>query len=266
MDREYKTSPQFTKEIDGRTVTGIFCVHGNIDEGGDRSHPGMFGDGTVNGRKRAVFLWQHDSWSPPIATIDQIYEVSKADLPPAVLAYAPECVGGVAVKRTYLNTPRADEVLTGIMAGAICEMSYAYQPKRWDYEEAEDGRTVRNLYECQIYDISDVNWGMNPATSADGRKGIPLHLEHDTVHAAVHSYIKRLEGLAALRAKEGRVLSGENRKRIESTIEALAGAITSLKDLLAASEEPKQQDNTAELRRLFLETQRTLAQLNGVAL
>jgi hypothetical protein len=237
---ECKSLPQFTKAIDGRTVDGIFCVHGNIDDGRDRSHPGLFGDFTVGGRRRAVFLWQHNAMAPPIAKIERVYEVAKADLPPAVKLYAPDASGGVGVARTYLETPRGDEVLAGLASGAITEMSYAYEPTKWDFEEVEGGGVIRNLYRCDLLDISDVNWGMNPATSADGTKTArPLIVEHATVLAAVGAYIERYQQLAALRAKEGRVLSGENRKRIEEALDALDGARTALKELLAATEKPE---------------------------
>lgn len=267
MAREYKAGPTWTKEITDRTVSGVAVVHGNIDDGGDRSHPGLFGDGTVNGRKRAVFLWQHDSASPPIASIDRIYEVARADLPPPVLLYAPEATGGVIVQRTYLDTPRGSEVLAGIKAGAITEMSYAFEVTRWDQEELDDERPVRNLYTVNPYDFSDVCWGMNPATSADGRKGQPLHIEHDTVLAAVKTYIDRLASLQALRAKEGRVLSGENRKRIESAVEALANAAEALRGLLTATEPAKAASHaeTNQLRALRAQQLQRLREL-GVGL
>jgi hypothetical protein len=238
---EYKAAPAFTMGIEDRTVTGIAIVHGNVDDGGDRSHPGLIGDGRVNGRRRAKFLWQHDSSSPPIAAINRLFEVARADLPPAVLLYAPDATGGVAVERTYLSddvTSQPGLILAGLKAGAIDEMSYAFELTRWDTEETDD-RTVRNLYQAAIFDLSDVNWGMNPATSATGLKGAPLEIEHQTVRAAVMKYTERLQHLTSLRAKEGRVLSGENRKRIADALEALDGATEALKGLLAATEPAK---------------------------
>lgn len=261
MPVEYKALPQFTMGVDGRTVTGCFCVHGNVDDGdgwtsrGDRSHPGLFGDFTVNGRKRAVFLWQHRMGEPPIATIDKLFEIERADLPAPVRLYAPDATGGVGVTRTYLETPRGDEVLAGLKAGAIAEMSYAYDPKRWDYEEEDAALPIRNIYTADLIDVSDVNLGMNPATSADGSKGQPLHIEHAMVLAAMHAYIGRLKALSDLRAKDGRVLSGESRKRIEDAVGALDAARTTLSDLLAATE-PKQTGNYAEDRALRLAWER----------
>jgi hypothetical protein len=208
---------------------------------------------------RAVHLWQHDSSAPPTATIDRIFEVGAGDLPPAVKLYAPDATGGVAVQRTYLETPRADEVLAGLRTGAIKEMSYAYVPTRWDYEDAEEG-FVRNLYEAEIYDTSDVNWGMNPATTADGRKALPLALNHDAVLAAVSGYIARYQDLAHLRAKEGRVLSGDNRKRIGEAVEALKAAQVALQELLDATDPGK----AARVRQQLEYRMRALSlQING---
>lgn len=252
---EYKALPAFTMGIDGRTVTGVFAVHGNVDDGSDRGHPGLFGDFTVGGRKRVVFLWQHNAMEPPIATIDKLFEVAKADLPAPVRLYAPDATGGVAVTRTYLETPRGEEVLAGLKAGAISEMSYAYEAKQWDYEEIE-GRPypVRNIYRADLLDVSDVNWGMNPATSAEGSKGQPLIIEQAAVRAAVAKLADRWEGLHTLRVvKEGRRFSAASVSEIEEAIGALEAATKRLKGLIAAPEPEKV--SGAELRRAHQEWQ-----------
>lgn len=264
MPIEYKASKAVTLGIDGRTVTGIFAVHGNVDGGGDRSHPGLFGDFSAEGgRVRAVHLWQHDSRQPPIATIDRLFEVAKADLPAAVRLYAPDATGGVAVQRTYLETPRGNEVLAGLRAGAIAEMSYAYEPTKWDYEEM-DGQThpIRNLYAADLYDTSDVNWGMNPATSAEGSKGQPLHIEQATARAAVAKLADRWESLHALRVvKEGRRFSANSVAEIEEAVAALEAATKRLKGLIATSEPEKA--SAAAVRAARLEwQQRRIALLN----
>ena len=92
------------------------------------------------------------------------------------------------------------------------------------------------------------------------------------MRAAVATYIERLKALSELRAKEGRILSGENRKRIEDAVTSLKEATDALNDLLAATE-PKAAPVPApaapdrnEIRRLFAQYQRSLARANGVAL
>lgn len=341
---EYKAFPQFHKAIEERTVTGLVAIHGNVDAGGDRSWPGSFADVRDNGRMRARFVWQHRTDEPPTAAINYLREVPRAELPEAVLRFAPDATGAVEVSRTYLDTPRGNEILAGIRSGAIEEMSYAYEipPGGADIEEV-DGRTIRNIRKVRVFDISDVLWGMNPATVAskglpgnkslapaypvgtrimptiaphlvgqgagevreavltyaygivfdampdmvhhwyieselafeagveDGaeammKQGRSLADEHRMALAAIDAYTNRYKALASLRAKEGRVLSGENRKRIETAVEALAGATDVLRGLLAATEPQKneaQKADPAAIRREIAKYLRLQAQLNG---
>jgi hypothetical protein len=264
MPREYKVAPAFTMGIEDRTVTGIFCVHGNIDGGGDRSHPGLFGDFTAEGgRTRAVHLWQHDAGQPPTAKIDRLFEVGRADLPAAVKLYAPDATGGVAVQRTYLDTPRGNEVLACLKVGALSEMSYAYEPTKWDYEEVEGQPSpLRNLYTASLFDTSDVNWGMNPATSAEGSKGQPLTIEQAAVRAAVAKLADRWEQLHTLRVvKEGRRFSANSVREIEEAVTALEAATKRLKGLLAEPEPEKASPAAVRAARLEWQ-QRRIALLN----
>lgn len=262
---EYKAAQQFTKAITDRTVVGVFAVHGNIDAGGDRSHPGSFADTKVDGRDRVRFLWQHDSSAPPIAVIDYVRELPRDRLPEKVLGFAPDASGGVEVSRTYLDTPRGNEVLAGITAGAIQEMSYAYDLTNYAFTEEED-RTVREIYGVKLFDISDVNHGMNPATSAVKAvdwKEHSLTAHADAVEAANQEFFNRIQELMDRRAKEGRILSDANRKKIEGALQAMSAVQSALQDLLTASA-PK--CNEPEARRLLLEWQRNVAILNGASI
>lgn len=167
---EIKSMPYGVKAIEGRSVTGIAGVFGNVDSGFDRLWPGAFTKTISERRAKFRHLWNHDNSSPPIATIDDIKEVGRVDLPDSVLQAAPEAVGGLQVKRTYLDTPRGNEVLAGLKAGAINEMSFGYDPIPGKVGFTEEGATtVRELYELRLWDTSDVNWGMNEATA--GVKG-----------------------------------------------------------------------------------------------
>jgi HK97 family phage prohead protease len=260
---EYKAAPQFTKEISDRTVTGIFAVHGNIDSGGDRSWPGSFSNVAVNGRNRAKFLWSHQSDEPPIAMIKAIRELSATELPPQVLAYAPEATGGVEVVREYLDTPRGNEVLTGLQAGAIDEMSYAYDLVKYDFEEI-DGRQVRNMREVKLFDVSDVIHGMNPATSAvKSWTGESLtFIEHlEAMVTAADKFSERAKSRADFRQKEGRVLSTAVRSRITSLLDSLKAVGTDLEGLLKETE-PKA--DPATVKALYIQFLKTQSELNGV--
>jgi hypothetical protein len=260
---EYKQLRHATKAIDGRTVVGIAAVHGNVDSGGDKSWPGSFADTNVDGRNRAVFLWMHNPDNPPTASINYVREVPKNQLPPAVLEYAPDATGGVEVSRTYLETPRGEEILAGLKAGAIDEMSYAYNATVYDFEEI-DGKTIRNLRKIEIFDYSDVAWGMNPATvgSKAAWKDRPLVDHAGALESAVRDFAERLHELKDRRAKAGRTFSAANTTRIGGIAEDLAKAAVDLQQMLKDSA-PKEQ---TDLRQLFIEYERTLAQRNGVRL
>lgn len=261
---EYKSQPAYTKEISGRVVTGVFAVNGNVDGYNDISVNGAFSRRLADGsRKRMRFLWQHNSMNPPIASIKEVREIGRDELPQAVLQHAPEATGGVLVTREYYeDVPLADWVLAGIRAGDIDEMSYAYDVHAWDMED-RDGRKVRILKDIELFDISDVNWGANPATA--GVKGVPVpgmpFAQHgDAVVSAVADYIERVKARADFRAKEGRVLSGANRSRIKALVESLHEVTADLEQLLVDTE-PKA--DPAAVLNLFAEFQRIQAQLSG---
>lgn len=168
---EYK-SVHTTKEIqdDGRTVIGIPAVFGNIDEGGDRIFSGAFKKTIKERFKKGEikFLWRHDIWEPPVATVKAVQEIKRDELPESIQTSYPEATGGLLVTREYLDTLRGNEILTGIKAdpAAITQMSFGYDPIKFDFDDDDDGNRVRNLKEVKLWDLSDVNWGMNQATTA----------------------------------------------------------------------------------------------------
>lgn len=167
---EYKQAGlAMVKDIDGRDVTGIASVFGNIDDGGDIVHRGAFKKTLKEQKDRIRHLWQHDFWSPPIATIMSLQEVGK-DALPQKLQKRDDVTGGLEVRRRYLTNERAEEIFEGISTGAINEMSFAFNPQKYDFDEVDldDEKTmrVRNIRELRLWETSDVIWGMNALTSA----------------------------------------------------------------------------------------------------
>ena len=67
--------------INGRTVTGIFSVFGNMDSYADVIHSGAFSKTLSERAGRVLHLWQHDMDAPPIALIDSLREVPRQALP-----------------------------------------------------------------------------------------------------------------------------------------------------------------------------------------
>lgn len=167
---EQKATISMIKSIEGRLVTGIASVFGNIDSYSDIVHRGAFKKTIKEQSGRHRHLWQHDMWSPPTAVIRSLKEIGRDDLPKELLKHE-EVTGGLEVAREYLRSDRADEVFEAVSSGAVNEMSFAYEPKKWDYEEIEidDGTNsrsimVRNLREVRLYETSDVLWGANSLT------------------------------------------------------------------------------------------------------
>jgi len=230
---DYKTLPFFLKDLDekNRTATGIFAVHGNVDSGGDMSVNGSFGkrlDPAGGSRDRVRFLWGHNSMNPPIASIKDISEVGRDALPAKVLEWAPEATGGVEVTRKYYSdVPLSDWVFKAIQEKDITEMSYAYDIHEFSIKKLDDGKEIRILQDVELYDISDVNWGMNPATA--GVKGLPVtgttFVQHSAlVESTVEEFLARVKDRKNFRESEGRTLSDLTRGRLAkmvSEIEAI---------------------------------------------
>lgn len=167
---EHKHSLHYVKNISGRTVTGVFSVFGNLDSYNDRMWPGSFTKTFMERGHRVLHLWQHDIQAPSIARITNLREIGRSDLPDDVLRDFPDATGGAEVTREYLKTPRANEVFENIQAGIPLQMSFAFDALKFDFEESPDARgawdQARNVREVRLWEVSDVNFGANEATTA----------------------------------------------------------------------------------------------------
>lgn len=177
-ERDFKSLP-FTNlkaEAKGRIRAGIAAVFGNIDAAGDRIMPGAFAKTLAEGAKRCKFLWNHSYQHPPIASIIELRELSRNELPGEVLEKAPDATGGLLVKREYYDVDLANWILQAVDSGDINEMSFAFDTiqastrTEVDPNDSEKTREVRELLELKLYDTSDVLWGCNFATVASGAK------------------------------------------------------------------------------------------------
>lgn len=170
---ERKAAPMSVLEIENeREVVALNAVFGNVDDGRDILWPGSFTKTLQEHWHRVKALWQHDSWEPPIGTPVWAKEIGADELPPEVKTRFPQALGGLVSKIAYLETPRGDEVLKGIKARAITENSIGYDAIKFDFEEMENERRVRNLREVKLWDLSPVNWGMNPGALVMGFKAL----------------------------------------------------------------------------------------------
>jgi len=149
-----------------------------------------------------------------------------------VLKWAPEATGGVLVTRKYYSDiPLSEWVFKGVQEGDITEMSYAYEIHAYEIREQEDDPDkpkIRVLKDVELYDISDVNWGMNPATA--GVKGLPVtgmtFAQHSgLVVATVEEFTTRVKERAAFRAQEGRNLAQKQRERLAKLAEEITAVL-----------------------------------------
>ena len=210
---EKKGFPAQVKQIEGRTVSGIASVFGVLDSYDDIVHLGAFKKTLKERRQHLRHLWQHDFDSPPIATIKDIRELKADELPKDMQKLA-GITGGLLVERDYLNTERANEVLEGIRNGAISEMSFAFDPLKFDFEEMDmDGRSVmvRNIREVRLYETSDVNWGANPFTQASSKSIVPYS---DTGYVKALDAVWQVPTLADFTDRDWDELSDAHKDRI----------------------------------------------------
>lgn len=180
---ERKAAPHYIKAIEGRTVTGLFSIFGNIDAYDDIVMPGAFAKTISERAGRILHFWSHNISAVPTAVVNGLREVGRDELPPEVLSRFPEATGGCEVTRTYLNTDEGNRVFEALNGGAPLQMSFGFDPVTYDFAEVPTmpGYRVRRLTEVRLYETSDVNFGANDATVAS--KASPAEL------------IKQLSGL-----------------------------------------------------------------------
>lgn len=257
MPIEFKTVPVYELKAEGddeRTKTGLAAVCGNVDNGYDRLWSGAFVKTIKERGNRVRHLWQHEFDDPPIATILELREIGREELPQDLRAEYPQITGGLLVKRRYLDTHKGNEVLAGLNAAppAITEMSFGFDAIKYDFEEM-DMEIIRNLREVRLWDTSDVNWGMNPLTAAqkDAAPPSPMHVLNSfyQVVKEIESYTGAKALLTVLQtpaqetlaaAKSGRVLSTSN-------LDKLKTALSVLQEILFTAEPPEEEDAKASL-------------------
>ena len=205
---------QTKAEVKDRTITGIASVFGNIDDYFDRMHVGSFTKTISEGRARAKHLWNHDFSRPPIASIKELREVGRDELPEMILTDTPEATGGLLVARDYYVSNELSElVFEAIKAGDVTEMSFGFDATKFDFT-VEGERRIREIREVRLYDTSDVLWGMNNATVAQKSfNGMSAEIFLLNLPLAVAEYEKEL--------KAGRRNAAADMKTIEMVHEAV---------------------------------------------
>lgn len=198
---------------------GHFSVFGNVDDGGDISHPGSFAKTIQERGQRVKVFYAHD-WEKLIGP------------PPEELKE--DSVGLLARGRLTLGSFWGNEVWALMKDGALTEGSYGYEAVKFDYEERE-GKLVRHLREQKLYEISPVPLGMNPLTDLRAVKAMFRAGQGKEQDEALGEFIAIVEEFSK-DVKAGRVLSAANLEKAKNALGSLQAAIDALKSLLEAAE------------------------------
>lgn len=240
---ELKSLQVEVKDADQGLVEAIFSRFDVIDSDGDVTRPGAFTDGAPV----RISAYGHGSWMGALPVGKGVIRV-RDDV--AILD------GGFFLDTTHGR----DHFEVVKQMGELQQWSYGYDVKRFSFGEFEGEEDVRFLEELEVHEVSPVllGAGVDTQTLAVKSRGLSYTQEADAVHAAVKAFTDRSRALAALRAKDGRVLSAANRDRLNE----LAGQLrTGLADLEALLAETERDDEGKAIDpdglRAFLETVRT---------
>lgn len=152
------------------------------------------------------------------------------------------------------TTPGMDTYKTVKNLGELQEWSYGFDILKSSFGE-RDGQQVRFLESLNVFEVSPVLLGSGLDTRTESikqRSDLPYADEADAVLAAVEALKDRSKSLADLRAKEGRVLSDANRRRLQSLHGQLTAVAKDIAELLEATAPAEDDEKTATANRLRL--------------
>lgn len=219
---EYKTVPLEIKAVgDGGIVEGHYSIFGNVDDGGDISHPGSFTK-TIQERGRRVKVFRFHDWSIPVGPAGGGFNVASSGN-----VLQEDSTGLFARYKISLDSFWGKDTWVLIKDQVVAEGSYGYEAIKYDHGDGG----VRNLREQKLYEISPVPLGMNPLTTLNA------------VKSGLMSPVAAYDALIAIchEIKAGRVLSSANTEKVRNAQSALEAALEALNELLSAAEpqEPK---------------------------
>jgi len=179
VQKEYKSVPAYLVKANAEQgITVIIAnVFGIVDDGDDLIPNGALAKTISERFNRIRRLDQHrtDSVMRVIGKVLAIREVGRDELPDDVLRDYPEATGGLEVTTQYLmDTPEGLGAFRRVAAGAVNEYSIGfdlvdrpeYRKMTWRGKEIN----VRVLKQLRLWEVSDVIFGMNPATTTTSVK------------------------------------------------------------------------------------------------
>lgn len=169
-------------------VEAYVAVMGNLDHHADVITNGAFKK-TIQERSHKIrVLDNHNAYSTEdaIAKLLTIQEVTRDQLPPAMIAANPNITGALFVSFQFMlgePTDKSARIFQRIKAGVIDEYSIGFEiiQKEFKDVETEAGiRTIRFITEIKLYEFSPVIFAANSETVTVGVKSEDLDLDPDS--------------------------------------------------------------------------------------
>lgn len=240
MDRKrYAGTMRMKADAPEGSVSLVFATLDVIDLDGDVTRPGAFGEQDVR-----LTPYGHNMGAPSIGKGAIHEDGNKAIFDGEFFLRMPDALA-------------AFESMKGL--GGLQEYSYEFDVIR-SSEGEHDGQPVRFLEELKVYGVSPVYRGAGVGTETLAIKSELAFAEHgEAVAADLTEYLKRVEARAAMREKEGRTVSADDREQIE-------GLVIQLYDLKERLEDALKSPVNEELAALQMVFQRERARSLGVVL
>lgn len=240
--KRFKTHIKLLESEEVGRLQAMFSVFNMRDSDNDVVLPSFF----THGQEAVMSPWGHD-WQ---------------SLPPGKGVIKVQQEGAVFDGQFFMDTDSGLQHYRTIKnLGGLQEWSFGFAVTEAKMGPFDDGMLgdVRFLIAGETYEVSPVLVGANRDTHTLDIKGHTAYAqEGETVLIAVTDFLTRSRSLADLRAKEGRVLSDANRKRLSSLLASLQAVGADIEELLTATEPPAK---GADIAHLFVEFQHIRSEL-----
>lgn len=154
----------YWKRPEGAEVEGLCCLFNVVMTNGDRLQPGCFRDAKV---KSTYWYYSHQEEYGRTADVKALYEVTRSQLPLETQKAFPQATGGLVAVRLYRTDPKTNgnEAFELLVNGTIKGLSVCYIPMKM-HTTVRDGKTIRDVYEADLSEISDALKPACPGTIA----------------------------------------------------------------------------------------------------
>lgn len=245
MTLERKSLP-FSLKADSESgeFRAVFATFDVVDHDGDVTRPGAFKDGA----EVIIGSWGHKTYELPVGK--GVIRASDREA----------SVEG----QFFLDTqPGKDTYQTVKNLGDLGEWSYVFTVSKSSHGE-HAGRDVRFLEAVDVFSVDPVlaGAGIDTRTTAikSRSRDLSFMAHSEEISEALDDYLSRVKERAAVRQKEGRVLSSANVDRLGAIAESLKGAGAELEKLLSDAARKSDDGLVTE----FLRYQRIRAGFAGI--